>query len=51
MDLFNYALESAVGMGLGFYWPGSVKNLEEDLLVHEQTAAEANTQASASSTS
>ena len=35
-----------MGTGLGFYRPGSVKNLEEDLLVHERTAAEANTQAS-----
>jgi len=50
-DLFNYALDSAVGTGLGFYWPGSVKNLEEDLLAHERMAAEANTQASTSSTS
>lgn len=48
-DLFNYTLDNAVGEGLGFYWPGSVKNLEEDLLAHEHAASEANTPTSAHS--
>jgi hypothetical protein len=32
-----------MGKGLGFYWPGSVKNLEDDLVAHERAAAEVNT--------
>ena len=41
-NLFNYDLNSTVGEGLEFYWPGSIKNLEDDLLVHNHAAAEAN---------
>lgn len=41
-NLFNYDLDSTVGEGLEFYWPGSIKNLEDDLLVHDRAAAEAN---------
>ncbi|KIJ92854.1 hypothetical protein K443DRAFT_5932 [Laccaria amethystina LaAM-08-1] len=41
-NLFNYDLVSTVGEGLEFYWPGSIKNLEDDLLVHDRAAAEAN---------
>lgn len=36
--LFNYALSPEDG--LEFYWPGSKKNLEVDLVAHELAAAE-----------
>lgn len=36
--LFNYALSPEDG--LEFYWPGSKKNLEADLVAHELAAAE-----------
>ena len=36
--LFNYVLSPEDG--LEFYWPGSKKNLEADLVAHELAAAE-----------
>lgn len=39
-DLFNYSLNRTAGEGLEFYWPGSIKNLEDDLRAHERAAAE-----------
>ena len=36
-NLFNYSLDPEEG--LEFYWPGSKKNLEADLLVHEHALA------------
>lgn len=38
-NLFDYTLDRAVGQGLEFYWPGSIKNLEDDLLAHERAAS------------
>lgn len=37
-NLFNYTLSPDVG--LEFYWPGSKKNLDADLVAHELAAAE-----------
>ena len=36
-NLFNYSLDPEEG--LEFYWPGSKKNLEADLLAHEHALA------------